>query len=139
MPDPLGAGPQLPGELFAVLRPLLGDNLGGEVEVAGEPGEGKVPGGENSSQPFDLRPQVQIAAYRPGCPAQNVLVVVPAPRHPRVAIALLLVGELLPVPLADLCREGLEIEDLPADQLRLAGRWMATGWVRAAGQSATTS
>src|SRR3954453_9733173 len=114
----------------------LAQDVGGELNVARNALDREAARGEQVPQPVEVAVEVVEARDVLGGPVEDVLVVVAAPRHPRLAVARLLVGELGGVAAADLGGRLGEVDDPAAGQPRLGGRRHPA---RALGHSATTS
>jgi hypothetical protein len=76
-------------------------DLGRDLEVAREPGDGGVAGVQYAGEPLHLLAEVGGAEDVVDRPRQQPLVVVPTPGLPRVAVAATFVGELDPVARTD--------------------------------------
>ena len=117
--------------------PAIAAHHGGrDLEVAGQPLEREVARLEHPREPGEVALEASESARLEHGPVHEVLVVVHAPGHARVAVALPLVRELGAVPGTDLLGERAQVERAPVVQLGGGGRRRAA---RGLGQSATTS
>src|SRR6185436_9612559 len=80
----------------------LAQHVRAELDVARDALDGEAARLEQAPQPLEVAVEVVEARDVLGRPVDDVLVVVAAPRHPRLAVAGLLVGELGGVAAADL-------------------------------------
>src|SRR3954451_15184652 len=100
----------------------LAQDVGGELNVARNALDREAARGEQVPQPVEVAVEVVEARDVLGGPVEDVLVVVAAPRHPRLAVAGLLVGELRGVAAADLVRRAGQLDDAVAREARLGRR-----------------
>src|SRR5215210_3367568 len=77
-----------------VLLAALAHHVRAQLEAARQALYREVARLEDAPQPFEMTVEVAEARDVLGGPVEDVLVVVAAPRHPRLPVALLLVGEL---------------------------------------------